>query len=126
MSEELRLEEVEAKKEPELVQSPEVLAAIEAAKQSVSQEAKERRKQAAREIAAKISYAKNEEKRNRSNEAKWYIVHTYSGHEDKVKKNIEKLVENRGMQDLVLEIDVPKEIASIDAVMDVLKLEALR
>ena len=39
----------------------------------------------------------------------WYVVHTYSGHENKVKVNIEKLVENRGMQDLVLEVIVPKE-----------------
>ena len=42
-------------------------------------------------------------------EAKWYVVHTYSGHENKVKVNIEKLVENRGMQDLVLEVIVPTE-----------------
>jgi transcriptional antiterminator NusG len=42
-------------------------------------------------------------------EAKWYVVHTYSGHENKVKVNIEKLVENRGMQDLVLEVVVPTE-----------------
>jgi transcriptional antiterminator NusG len=40
---------------------------------------------------------------------KWYVVHTYSGHENKVKINIEKLVENRGMQDLILEIVVPTE-----------------
>ena len=44
-----------------------------------------------------------------NNEARWYVVHTYSGHENKVKVNIEKLVENRGMQDLVLEIVVPTE-----------------
>lgn len=44
-----------------------------------------------------------------SGEARWYVVHTYSGHENKVKVNIEKLVENRGMQDLVLEIVVPTE-----------------
>ena len=42
-------------------------------------------------------------------EAKWYVVHTYSGHENKVKVNIEKLVENRGMQDLILEVIVPTE-----------------
>ena len=42
-------------------------------------------------------------------EAKWYVVHTYSGHENKVKANIEKLVENRGMQDLVLQVIVPTE-----------------
>lgn len=42
-------------------------------------------------------------------EARWYVVHTYSGHENKVKVNIEKIVENRGMQDLVLNIVVPTE-----------------
>ena len=41
--------------------------------------------------------------------AKWYVVHTYSGHENKVKVNIEKMVENRGMQDLILSIVVPTE-----------------
>ncbi len=42
-------------------------------------------------------------------EPKWYVVHTYSGHENKVKMNIEKLVENRGMQNLVLDVIVPTE-----------------
>ncbi len=42
-------------------------------------------------------------------EAKWYVVHTYSGHENKVKVNIEKLVESRGMQNLVLDVIVPTE-----------------
>ncbi len=41
--------------------------------------------------------------------AKWYVVHTYSGHENKVKINLEKIVENRGMEDLVQEIAVPTE-----------------
>lgn len=45
----------------------------------------------------------------RSKEPKWYVIHTYSGHENKVKVNLEKLVENRGMQDLVLQIIVPTE-----------------
>ncbi|MGI6730551.1 MAG: transcription termination/antitermination protein NusG [Anaerovoracaceae bacterium] len=44
-----------------------------------------------------------------SSKAEWYVVHTYSGHENKVKVNIEKIVENRGMQDLVLDIVVPTE-----------------
>lgn len=42
-------------------------------------------------------------------QARWYVVHTYSGHENKVKVNIEKMVENRGMQDLILDIRVPTE-----------------
>jgi transcriptional antiterminator NusG len=41
--------------------------------------------------------------------AKWYVVHTYSGHENKVKKNIEKMVENRGMEDQLEEVSVPME-----------------
>ncbi len=44
-----------------------------------------------------------------SDKAKWYVVHTYSGHENKVKVNIEKLVENRGMQDVIHEVGVPTE-----------------
>ena len=42
-------------------------------------------------------------------QATWYVVHTYSGHEAKVKVTIEKMVENRGMQDLILDIVVPTE-----------------
>lgn len=45
----------------------------------------------------------------RDTEPRWYVIHTYSGHENKVKVNIEKLVENRGMQDLVLKVVVPTE-----------------
>ena len=42
-------------------------------------------------------------------EAKWYIVHTYSGYENKVKANIEKSVENRGIEHLILDVEVPLE-----------------
>ena len=41
--------------------------------------------------------------------AKWYVVHTYSGYENKVKANIEKTVENRNLQDQILEVSVPLE-----------------
>lgn len=44
-----------------------------------------------------------------SDKGKWYVVHTYSGHENKVKANLEKLVENRGMQDIIFNIEVPME-----------------
>lgn len=44
-----------------------------------------------------------------SEEAKWYVVHTYSGYENKVKANIEKVVENRGMQEYILDVVVPME-----------------
>ena len=42
-------------------------------------------------------------------EAKWYVAHTYSGYENKVKANIEKSVENRGISDLIQAVEVPME-----------------
>ncbi|OQB15169.1 MAG: hypothetical protein BWY15_00539 [Firmicutes bacterium ADurb.Bin193] len=44
-----------------------------------------------------------------SSKAKWYVVHTYSGYENKVKVNLEKTIENRGMQDLIFDIQIPLE-----------------
>ena len=44
-----------------------------------------------------------------ADEAKWYVVHTYSGYENKVASNLEKTVENRQLQDLIQEIRVPTE-----------------
>jgi len=40
-------------------------------------------------------------------EAKWYVVHTYSGYENKVKVDIEKTIENRGLEEQILEVSVP-------------------
>ena len=42
-------------------------------------------------------------------EANWYVVHTYSGYENKVKANIEKTIENRHLQEEILEVRVPLE-----------------
>ena len=42
-------------------------------------------------------------------DAQWYVVHTYSGYENKVKVDIEKTIENRGLQDQILEVSVPME-----------------
>lgn len=44
-----------------------------------------------------------------SDEAKWYVVHTYSGYENKVATNLETIVENRKLQDWIKEIRVPTE-----------------
>lgn len=52
---------------------------------------------------------KDENRAERAKKAKWYVVHTYSGHENKVKANIEKMVENRGMIDDIFEVIVPTE-----------------
>lgn len=41
--------------------------------------------------------------------ARWYVVHTYSGYENKVKANLEKTIENRNLHDLIHDIQVPME-----------------
>jgi len=59
-----------------------------------------------------------------SQNAKWYVIHTYSGYENKVKQNIEKVVENRRLQDFIQEIRIPME--SYTEVKDAKKVEAER
>ncbi len=41
--------------------------------------------------------------------AKWYVIHTYSGYEKKVETNIHKMIENRGLQDQIMDIQLPLE-----------------
>ena len=43
-------------------------------------------------------------------EAHWYVVHTYSGYENKVKANIDKTIENRHLEDQILEVRVPMQV----------------
>lgn len=45
-------------------------------------------------------------------EAHWYVVHTYSGYENKVKANIEKTIENRHLEEQILEVRVPMQDVS--------------
>ncbi len=42
-------------------------------------------------------------------DAKWYVIHTFSGYENKVKSNLERLIENRGLQDKIVDIRLPEE-----------------
>ena len=44
-----------------------------------------------------------------SEDAKWYVIHTYSGYENAVKTSIEKFVAGRGMEDKILRMEVPVE-----------------
>ena len=41
---------------------------------------------------------------------RWYVAHTYSGYENKVKTSLEKIVENRGLEDLIYDIKIPVQI----------------
>ena len=45
-----------------------------------------------------------------TNEALWYVVHTYSGYENKVANDLQTMVENRHLQDLICDIKVPTEM----------------
>ena len=44
-----------------------------------------------------------------SDSAKWYVIHTYSGYENAVKTSIEKFVTGRGMEDMILRMEIPME-----------------
>ncbi len=44
-----------------------------------------------------------------SDNAKWYVIHTYSGYENAVKTSIEKFVTGRGMEDMILRMEIPME-----------------
>ncbi len=47
-----------------------------------------------------------------SESAKWYVIHTYSGYENKVAQTIQKVVDNRKLQELIPEIKVPTEMVT--------------
>lgn len=44
--------------------------------------------------------------------AKWYVVHTYSGYENKVASNLQKIVDNRSLQDVIQDIRIPTEMVT--------------
>ena len=43
-------------------------------------------------------------------QAKWYVVHTYSGYENKVATDLETMVKNRNLEDMILEVKIPTEM----------------
>jgi len=45
-----------------------------------------------------------------ASEARWYVAHTYSGYENKVKANLEKIVENRSLHHMIMDIRIPVEL----------------
>jgi transcription termination/antitermination protein NusG len=53
--------------------------------------------------------AKEVEKKAKASEKRWYIVHTYSGYENKVKVNLEKRIEYMNMGDKIFRIEVPQK-----------------
>ena len=51
--------------------------------------------------------------KNYDSNPRWYVVHTYSGYENKVKTDLEKTIKNRELEDFFFEIVVPMEISRI-------------
>lgn len=58
------------------------------------------------------------------NEAKWYVIHTYSGYENKVASDLATMVESRGMQELIQDIKIPTE--TVTEIKDDVKREVVR
>ncbi len=57
-------------------------------------------------------------------EAKWYVIHTYSGYENKVASDLATMVESRGMQELIQDIKIPTE--TVTEIKDDVKREVVR
>jgi transcriptional antiterminator NusG len=64
---------------------------------------------AEKEQAEAKEVAVNEAKVAKKNQKRWYIVHTYSGYENKVKVNLEKRIEYMNMGDKIFRIEVPQK-----------------
>ncbi len=65
--------------------------------------------QAEREEAEAKAQAEAEAKKAKKNQKRWYIVHTYSGHENKVKVNLEKRIEYMNMGEKIFRVEVPQK-----------------
>lgn len=67
---------------------------------------------------------KGVDRMSEANEALWYVVHTYSGYENKVASNLQLVVENRKLQDMIQDIRVPTE--TVTEIKDDIKREVER
>ena len=65
--------------------------------------------QAEKDAAAEEEQAKEEAKKAKKKKKRWYIVHTYSGHENKVKVNLEKRIEYMNMGEKIFRVEVPQK-----------------
>ena len=66
-------------------------------------------KLAEQQAAEAEAQAQEEAKKAKNNQKRWYIVHTYSGHENKVKVNLEKRIEYMNMGEKIFRIEVPQK-----------------
>ncbi len=69
----------------------------------------EQTEEATSEQIGEIPSEKTEKSTSEEKSPRWYVVHTYSGYENKVKEDLEKTVQNRGLQDLIFDIKFPTE-----------------
>ena len=80
-----------------------------AKKQKSMEEELNEDKLAEQQAAEEAVQAQEEAKKAKNNEKRWYIVHTYSGHENKVKVNLEKRIEYMNMGEKIFRIEVPQK-----------------
>lgn len=104
----------EMAEEAEDVETPEAAGASEAAETAETAEEAERKKPVAakarrKKAAPKVEPAEGEKAEDTGPPKKWYVVHTYSGHENKVRENIQKMINVSRIKDHFGQIVVPTE-----------------
>jgi len=110
VKEEPKTEEVTAPEEKvEEIEAPEEVKEIEAPEKVEEIEAKEEEGEVAPAEEVVLQEAEPEEVKphSPSDDAKWYIVHTYSGHENKVSKSLRQRIESMGFENRIFDIIVP-------------------
>ena len=95
----------EPQEQPEAIEAPEKQAEIEAPKEELIEAVEEDGKPSITE--ATKEQAEKQKTHSLSDDAKWYIVHTYSGHENKVAKSLKQRVESMGFEEKIFDIIVP-------------------
>ena len=109
MSEDMNLETTEAAQEAPATEAVVPVSEPEAAREETAPAAEA---ESAQEAAAAPETAEETAEGEEAEGAKkmhWYVVHTYSGYENKVKANLEKAIENRHLEDQIIEVRIPMQ-----------------
>lgn len=105
--------ELEPAEDERASEEPEVAEAVDEAAPDVEEEATEedpgQLEAASEELTDEADVEVEEEAEERQEGRHWYVIHSYSGYENKVKKNLESRIESMGMQDYIFDVVVPAE-----------------
>ena len=109
MSEDMNLETTEAAQEAPATEAVVPVSEPEAAREETAPAAEAESTQETAAAPEAAEEAAEGEEAEGAKKMHWYVVHTYSGYENKVKANLEKAIENRHLEDQIIEVRIPMQ-----------------